>query len=224
MAAKMRTKEKKQEVILPSDEEIVAYVPRHALVSRRWLGHGFRGDDNRSVYEGLLAAMRYGPRGPLERNPERKQIVSYVVLTDGAGAVYTLRRTSRQTEVRLHDKLSFGVGGHIERVDGDSRAYDLIHQGMLRELREELVLAQPYRICYRGVLNDDTNDVGQVHLGCVFTCHVGDRQQVAVRETTKMEGHWLALDEVHQHADQLETWSSLLLPYLRHWIGSMERP
>ena len=199
-------------------EEMIAFVPRHALVSRRWLGQGFRGDDERCIYDGLLDALRYGPRGPLERDPERKQIIPYVVLTDGAGAVYTLRRKRAQTEARLHDKLSFGVGGHIDRIDAEGRALDPIHQGMLRELHEELSLEQPYRLRYRGILNDDTTEVGQVHLGAVFTCHVGERAQVVVRETDKMEGRWLEVAEIEARADRLETWSALLLPYLERWL------
>ena len=64
-----------------------------------------------------------------------------------------------------------------------------------------------------GVLNDDSNPVGAVHLGLVFVADAQGRP-VSVRETNKLSGQFATLDEVSAVADRMETWSSLLLDFL----------
>src|SRR6266849_6628716 len=47
-----------------------------------------------------------------EVSPRWRQIIPYVVVRYG-DSFFLLRRTRKQNEVRLHDKLSLGIGGHI---------------------------------------------------------------------------------------------------------------
>lgn len=204
-------------VVDPMDEQ-VAFVPRAALPFLTNLERGYTPDPGRVHYAHLLDRVALATRGPLEHDPSRKQLIPYVVVTDGS-QIFTLRRKRAQTEARLHDRLSIGVGGHIgdERTEAASaEATDLIRAGMLRELHEELVLTGPAHFTYRGLLNDDTSPVGQVHLGVIFSCVVAPGT-VAVRETDKMEGSWSTLTELHERADQLETWSAILLDHLESW-------
>jgi predicted NUDIX family phosphoesterase len=196
--------------------ESIAYVPREALARRGWLEQGFRPDVDTTLYETLREQVRFGPRPALERDPNRKQLIPYVVLTDGS-RIFTMQRKRAQTEARLHDRLSFGVGGHIDRVD--DRADDVIQRGLMRELEEELVLdGIELELEYRGTLNDDSNEVGQVHLGLIYTCHVAPDADVAIRETEKMEGRWWELDDLAREAGRLESWSRMLLPSLPDWL------
>ena len=65
-----------------------------------------------------------------------------------------------------------------------------------------------------GLLNDDENAVGAVHLGLVFAADAGGRP-VEIREKHKLEGAFASIDEVEQVADKLETWSALLFDFLR---------
>ena len=44
-----------------------------------------------------------------------RQIIPYVILRRGRH-YFLLRRLKKQTETRLHEKLSLGVGGHINDV------------------------------------------------------------------------------------------------------------
>lgn len=194
--------------------ELIAYVPRQLLDEQRWLVHGFLEDPQGLIHETLGSAVAFAPRGPLEDDPSRKQIIPYVVVHNRAGQIFTLQRKRAQTEARLHDKLSFGVGGHIEHID--QGAGHLIDEGMRRELHEELQIEGPYRVSYRGILNDDSNAVGQVHLGAIYTCTA---EVVAVGEVDKMEGRWWTLDELRAASGRLETWSALLLDHLPQWLG-----
>ena len=64
-----------------------------------------------------------------------------------------------------------------------------------------------------GLLNDDSTDVGSVHLGAVYVADAGGRA-VDVRETDKLEGGFAGRDEVAAVVDRMETWSQLVFDAL----------
>ena len=71
----------------------------------------------------------------------------------------------------MHAKKSVGIGGHISTLDEASEsAYE---QGMRREIEEELIINTRYESSLAGLINDDENEVGKVHLGVV---HIFDVQ------------------------------------------------
>jgi predicted NUDIX family phosphoesterase len=191
----------------------IAYVERSRLPASSLPTRGFLPDPGARVYAELGAHVAFAPRGPLEEDPSRKQLIPYIVLGD-AERVFVTRRTRAQTEARLHDKMSFGVGGHLETVDGG--ADDLVHAGAVRELLEELAVPEALaaQLVYQGVINDDSNEVGSVHLGVVYSLHVPADADVSVREVDKMVGAWMTHDEVRAHAPRLESWSAMLLDAL----------
>ena len=194
-----------------SPEEI-AHVPRKILQEQDWLPHGYRDDPDRQIYSVLRERVRYAPRPGLEEDETNKQLIPYVVVRCG-DRFLTLRRRSAQSEERLHDQLSIGVGGHISRADDDAEA-DPIASGMRRELHEELHIPRDIDVEYCGLLNDDSNAVGRVHCGLVYRCEA-EAEEVEVRETEKMVGEWRSLPELQEYRDQLETWSQFLLPAIR---------
>ena len=57
--------------------------------------------------------------------------------------------------------------------------------------------------------NDDTTDVGRVHLGAVYVLDTTSRA-VSVRETEKMSGSWVALDDLQSSRAAMETWSQIV--------------
>lgn len=194
--------------------ERVVFVSRKKLEDIGALPHGFYADGG-EVYDLFNSEGGFAARRELEDDPSRKQGIPYVVVISNRG-ILGLFRKSTQTEARLHGKISIGVGGHIP--DDLESENDVIYAGMLRELHEELhVNGDAIDVKYRGILNDDTNPVGAVHLGLVFTCHV-DAEFVSIQETEKMEGHWTSFEELKQNEERMETWSALLLPHLESWM------
>ena len=85
------------------------------------------------------------------------------------GRILHYTRGGSGGEARLHDKGSIGIGGHINPVDRQSGHDDVSTYlaGVEREIREELVIDGNCTQRVLGVINDDTNDVGAVHLGIV---------------------------------------------------------
>jgi predicted NUDIX family phosphoesterase len=145
-------------------------------------------------------------RTTAERSPEFKQIIPYVLLRHG-DSWYLLQRTPKQTEARLHHKLSLGIGGHINPDTPD------LLDGLQKELEEEVNVEGDYELTFAGILNDDTTEVGRVHLGVVFIL-VADEPTVSVRETEKMSGRWVPAAELAQHRDAMESWSQIVFDEL----------
>lgn len=148
-------------------------------------------------------------RPTAEVSPRYKQIIPYVLIRRD-DAFFLLQRTQKQTEARLHHKLSLGIGGHINPDTPD------LLDGLQKELEEEVHVEGDYELSFFGILNDDTSDVGRVHLGAVYVLDV-QSGGVTVRETEKMSGRWVPRDELEAHRAAMETWSQIVcdaLPYL----------
>src|SRR5215210_1985485 len=131
-----------------------------------------------------------------------KQVIPYLVLRDGE-RYFLMRRTKAGGDARLHDRYSIGVGGHLNPGDGD------LAGGLRREWHEELRAGFDPQFELIGLLNDDTTDVGSVHLGAVYVADARG-EPVAIRETEKLSGQFAAPDEVAEVVDRMETWSALV--------------
>ncbi len=170
--------------------------------------HGVRPTDASGLAELREAVARDGlylERAVAESDPSHKQLIPYVVVRDGED-VFLMRRTDAGGDVRLHGRASIGVGGHLNPVDAGD---DALLAGLRREWDEELDAPWEPEFRLVGLLNDDTDPVGSVHLGVVFTVEAAGRA-VAVREREKLAGSFVAPGEVRASWDSLETWSRLV--------------
>jgi predicted NUDIX family phosphoesterase len=148
----------------------------------------------------------FRPRPEVEHDPEWKQVIPYLVLRDGE-QIFLMRRTRAGGDERLHERYTIGIGGHVNPQDTDPLG------GLRREWAEEIEAEFDPEFEFLGVLNDDENSVGAVHLGLVFAADAGGRP-VGIRERHKLEGEWTTLAGVAAVAERLETWSALLFDFL----------
>jgi len=186
--------------------ERVLVLPR-AAVPGGYDFTGLRRTDADAVAK-LRAAIashgRYLSRSEAENDPAFKQVIPYVVVRDG-DLVFLMERTDAGGDPRLHRKASIGVGGHLNPVDAGEEP---LGAGLAREWAEELVADWQPEFRLAGLLNDDTNPVGAVHLGVVFEVEAAGRP-VSVRETDKLSGRFATPAELLEAWDRLETWSQL---------------
>jgi predicted NUDIX family phosphoesterase len=152
---------------------------------------------------------RFLDRPVAEEDPALKQLIPYVVVRDGA-LVYLMERSAAGGDARLHGKASIGVGGHLNPVDDGG---DPLTDGLRREWSEELVADWEPEFRLVGLLNDDSNPVGSVHLGIVFEVEAAGRP-VGVRERDKLTGRFANAAEVRAAWDRMETWSRLVADHL----------
>jgi predicted NUDIX family phosphoesterase len=72
--------------------------------------------ENSELLKSIVQNGLFLRRGELEDNPTYKQIIPYAMISN-KGSFYLYKRTSGQTEKRLHNKFSLGVGGHMNPRD-----------------------------------------------------------------------------------------------------------
>ena len=150
----------------------------------------------------LIAERHLFIERPLaEQSPRFRQIIPYVVIRHG-DSFFVLQRTAKQTEARLHHKLSLGIGGHI------NPGHDLA-AGLKKELDEEVRIDDPYELEVAGILNDESTEVGRVHLGAVYLLHAAG-PRVEVLETEKMTGRFVPRAELPPLREAMETWSQIV--------------
>lgn len=157
-----------------------------------------------------------------ERTPALKQVIPYTVVMVGA-RVLLLTRKKSGGERRLHDKLSIGVGGHVNPEDAQAAhpgpagaaQPSLLEAGSARELAEELDIDGATELRAVGLLNDDSNAVGAVHVGLVQVLTVDG--SVHVRERDVLDGRLVSPGDLHSMRRQganFESWSAILVDQL----------
>ena len=112
--------------------------------------------------------LSFIPRSQAEANPAYKQLIPYVIMSyDGKYLTYV--RGKRAGETRLVGNRSIGIGGHINPVDNEVPLFDTDFRKMYftaveREVAEEVSVEANYADSIIALLNDDSNEVGSVHL------------------------------------------------------------
>jgi predicted NUDIX family phosphoesterase len=159
-------------------------------------------------------------RPAAETNPELKQIIPYVLLVH-EGRVLHYVRGKKAGEQRLVAKGSIGIGGHMNDHDEglfalDRAAYDAAVQ---REVGEELRLGAKYTNRAVALLNDDSNEVGRVHLGVV---HIFQLESADVQKGEAMitELQFLDRAELATRRETMETWSQICFDHLDELLSA----
>lgn len=197
--------------------------------------HGADSDSawNQATFETVVKTEGFFvERAYAERTPSLKQVIPYTLVVK-KGDVLLLQRTKGGGESRLHGKYSLGVGGHVNPVDAMEsepgvpsgewrRILDPLPAATRREVMdEELTVTGATRLTAVGLLNDDTNPVGAVHVGLVQVLELldGDAQ---IREVDQLRGEFVTPDHLRSQAEEganFETWSRLLIPQLDHLLS-----
>jgi predicted NUDIX family phosphoesterase len=193
---------------MPAEENILV-VPRRVF-DRLGAFQGLAFEPERYLRAFLDPAHNlFLPRGAAENDPAHKQLIPYLVLRHGE-RVLCYTRGSSGGEARLHARLSIGIGGHIN--DGDTHAAHFdeaaYFRAVERELHEELEIPGGYRQRIAALLNDDSNDVGRVHLGIVHLIEV-DSPDIRPREDAIGGLSFLSAAELAPQRDRLESWSQI---------------
>ena len=154
------------------------------------------------------------PRTQAEQDTRYKQLIPYVVLRY-RDSVFSYVRGKKSSESRLVAMRSIGVGGHIEPVDQSlfSSDRDMYLETARREVSEEVRLDSPYLESIAALINDDSTDVGKVHLGIM---HIWDlaEPKVTKREGLITQAGFVPFESLRANLEELETWSRIALQVL----------
>ena len=193
-----------------ADEKVLGF-PR-SIFEQLGIFQGFNADVDRYLPAILDKKNNsFQPRAQAETNPDFKQIIPYVVVTDGKSILHYVRG-KKAGEKRLVAKGSIGIGGHINDEDHTLFAVGLqaFQEAVKREVCEELAIQGEFDAKPVGLINDDSTEVGRVHFGIV---HVLFRTPEKVKKNeqviTQME--FIPIEELKAKREQMETWSQLCL-------------
>jgi predicted NUDIX family phosphoesterase len=193
-----------------ADENVLVF-PR-SLFERLGVFQGFNADVNRYLPTILdPKSNSFLPRSKAETDPNFKQIIPYVIITDGKSILHYVRG-KKAGEQRLVAKGSIGIGGHINDEDHSLFADGLqaFQDAVEREVCEELAVQGTFDAKPVGLINDDSTEVGRVHFGIV---HVLFRtpEKVKKNEQVITQVEFIPIEELKTRREQMESWSQLCL-------------
>jgi predicted NUDIX family phosphoesterase len=213
MAKKTATAEQGEQVLVVARE----FFPEGTLEN------GFRED--MGFFKKLMEYSFFLDREKAEHDPAYKQIIPQIVVRNVKGDVFVVQRLKTQGESRLHGKHSMGIGGHINPIDTYDKTVDNVGSysdtftaGLMRELREELViedLGDMVDYKFLGTMNDESNEVGTVHFAVVVQITFKDEFEVEINEKDKMVGGFVSLEEAATNYDNMENWSQIIFDHIR---------
>ena len=147
-------------------------------------------------------------RGKAEEDSSFKQIIPYALFHHNGRYLHYTRGKSGG-ESRLHSQGSVGIGGHINPVDerADPLGRETYLAGVEREIDEELDITGGHQNQIVGLLNDDSNDVGKVHLGVVHIFELESDQVTSAEDALANLTFQSAENLKGSLRKNLETWS-----------------
>jgi predicted NUDIX family phosphoesterase len=195
-------------------EEQILVVERN-VVEEAGMFQGLAFDVERYLSKIFVPGIpRFMPRSKAEVDPSYKQLIPYVIMSY-AGKYLSYVRGKRAGETRLLGLRSIGIGGHINPIDADnSSLFAYLYENYLtaveREVAEEVSVETSHTDRIVALLNDDSNEVGSVHLGVVHYWILNE-PKVTRREQMITQMDFKTLDELKKVKDTMETWSGLCL-------------
>jgi predicted NUDIX family phosphoesterase len=197
-------------------DEMIIVAPRKEVFDNEKLTfQGVKSDQTKQITENIARTYSVMRRGDAEENPNFKQPIPYMAIRRG-NEVFSYKRLTGGGEARLHNQISLGVGGHLNDVEGLD-FYGVLADGLQRELEEELFINKDkLTLKTIGLINDDENEVGKVHIGMLVIGDLPEGQEVSVRETDQLLGEWINIEDLRKPEvyDNLETWSQFVVDIL----------
>ena len=206
-------------------EEKILVIERKVL-EEAGMFNGLAFDVERYLSEIFVQGVpRFMPRSQAEVDPSYKQLIPYVIMSyDDKYLSYV--RGKRAGEARLVGNRSLGIGGHINPADDEVPLFDtdfrqMYNTAVEREVAEEVSVETTHTDRIVALLNDDSNEVGSVHLGIVHYW-ILDEPKVNKREQMITRMDFKTLAELRKVRDTMETWSGLCLDGLEEMVKRLE--
>lgn len=189
------------------DEQILVVKSDILFKDGKWQGLK---TENLDYYIDLIKTnCEFKRRGDVENDPCFQQIIPYILFSF-KNKFFAYKYLADAGEQRLvNNDYQLGVGGHINKSDVNG-SEDILRAGMMREWLEEVYFkGEILQQKLVGIINDDSRPVEQVHLGLVYH-FVGDGSDIRVRETDKMEGIFVDLQEFFNNKIIQSPWMEIV--------------
>ena len=193
----------------PTLTQQILVVKRDTMFKNQEAWHGISIDNLQTTLSVIAEHQESMARNLAELDPSYKQIVSYMIFTFDS-KIFVMQRKNQASEQKLANKLSIGIGGHMTQQDIQGETlFDWIH----REFDEEVSYTGNLAMHTLGILNDDSNEVGQRHIAIVVLLQ-GDNGDITLNGDEHKSGQLLSMEECFERFDEFENWSKLVLQAL----------
>lgn len=189
------------------NDEIILVVKREKVVPESW--HGLKGTNFSEFAKIVEQEAEFLPRSFMENDPKYKQIIPYLIF-NFQDKLFVMQRQAKASEQRLKSKLTLGIGGHIRQEDLTTNN---IIDWATREFEEEVDYKGSYEVQPLGLLNDDSNPVGEVHLGVVFLLKATS-DNIQVKSEFK-SGKLITIDEGEFEYPLMESWAQICFDFIK---------
>lgn len=203
--------------------EFILAVHNSGLVEQLQQGMNRIGFDQFAVEVQSLVTIR--EREHLETDENYRQVIPYVMLAvqDGVEAKFIpFARTEVSGEEKLRGNVSIGFGGHVDLADviHHESVLDMMQTvgaAVTRELQEEVNFSHgtgehvDMPMFDNGILIDNANSVGRVHLGVVLTCMLPEGTVVTANEDALEVLPPMTAKQLLDSGLPLENWSRIIL-------------
>jgi predicted NUDIX family phosphoesterase len=197
------------------DKELILVVPRTHLEK----AGGFQGfsPEGEKYLKALIdtKSATFTERGPAEKNPTLKQIIPYCLIVQ-EDKILIYQRGKTGGEERLKSLWSCGIGGHINPIDSTEEHSPFtrasLKKALLREISEEISLPnvnEKIEFITAGLINDDSNPVGEVHLGLIEIAKVPPGRIEPLEEAIS-NVKMITARELQAMRKDLESWSQIV--------------
>ena len=194
--------------VTPLTESILV-VKRDTLFENSPAWHGISIEALHPILATIVQHQESMPRNLAETDPTYKQIISYMVFTFDS-KLFVMQRKSKGNEQVLANKLSIGIGGHMNQEDLQG---ETLFDWISREFEEEVSYEGGLAMHTLGFLNDDSNEIGKRHIGLVVLLK-GDNGNITLNGDEHKSGQLLSMEECFERFDEFENWSQLVLKAL----------
>ncbi len=211
-----------QQAVSAKDEKLIMVVERGLLFGKDTF-QGFRPHHEVDYEARVLKNFTYIKRGLAEQDSSYKQPIGYSIIVNPVSKkIFAYQRSSHDAkygEKRLQGKWSWGVGGHIDKIDTESS--NPINASVLRELSEEVELGGKAVPKVLGYINDDATEVGSVHFGIVNIFET-DSKAVKPKDDEIDNGGMRSIEELEKICAspefKVEEWSKISLEPLKQYL------
>jgi predicted NUDIX family phosphoesterase len=192
------------QVINHKQSENILVVQRHKIFGNQAF-NGIEKISINSYLDIIKENMEFKPRYLMEEDLAFKQVIPYIIL-QANNKIFVMQRQDKASEQRLKNKFSIGIGGHIRISDVHS---DSIIDWARREFHEEVIFNDHFDAKIIGLVNDESNFVGKVHIGIVILM-VSQSENIKIRSELK-SGQLVAIQDLYKYVDDMENWSQIII-------------
>lgn len=188
------------------DEQILVVKRSVLFADGAW--NGLEEVDMQEYLHEVKMHQEFHPRGLMETDESYKQIIPYLIFAHDT-KYFLMERHKKASETRLQSKITLGIGGHVRQEDLEGAS---LFDWAKREFHEEVNYSGNLSITPLGILNDDSDAVGRVHVGFVLLLK-GDSPNISVKSELA-SGRLASKDECWAVKDRMETWSQIVFEKL----------